>query len=797
MDWQNDAFEDLGYQYIREEIASDCLSDLAEDQALSLTPLTSLDSIQQRSKSIGELCDILEFDDPFPIETVSDGRESLRHARIEHAILNAKELRSLAQTLKVSRVCASYLKSRKDQYPTLFQLVESVTPHKSLEEDIFDKIDPSGYVVDSASTRLRQLRRDILKQEAAIREQMQSLTQQFASAGMLQEDKATIRGGRLVVPVKSAYKNKIQGIVHDQSGTGQTYFIEPIAIVEGNNQLKELQIAEKEEVERILQELTRQIGEIADEIHHNQNQVVQLDLLHAMARYAREIGATPPIITNDQSIDLKNAKNPVLMQSKQVVSNTIQFGGDTRIVLITGPNAGGKTVTLKTVGLLTLMGISGLHIPATEGSVVPMVDAIYVDIGDRQSLEHDLSTFSSHIQRIAEIMEHTTDRSLVLLDELGTGTDPTEGAALARSIIEHLTKKKSLAMATTHHGELKAFAHNRPGVMNAAMQFNQEDLSPTYVFQPGRPGSSYALEIAERVGLSKDVVSRAREFLDKSKEALEDLILELEQQIDVAEKERVQAETERRKFENLKQDYEQKVAKIEKELKKSKESAAREAQKILSESSRKIEQAIREIKEAQASTESIKAAKEMVKEQKEKVTEIEQSAEKEKKSRGNGKPVDPAELNIGDLVYVTQFDSVGKIADNPGGKKRVQVEVGNKRIEVPVDWLQQPSERQREKHTKPSKSAGQTRVNLSDDGMTSNRIDLRGQRADEALASLEQFYNRALVNNLNRLEIIHGKGNGILQQVVGDFLSRQKQVKSHRFGEIEEGGAGITIAELE
>jgi len=796
MDWQNDAFEDLGFQHIRKEIASRCLSDLAEEKALSLSPLSSLEIIQQRSHSISELSDILEFDDPFPIETISDGRDSLRTARIEHAILHAKELRSLAQTLKVSRVCASFLKSRKDQYPTLFQIVESVTAHKSLEEDIFDKIDPSGYVVDNASTRLRQLRRDILKQEAAIREQMQSLTQQFATAGMLQEDKATIRGGRLVVPVKSAYKNKIQGIVHDQSGTGQTYFIEPIAIVEGNNRLKELQIEEKEEVERILQELTQQVGEIADEMQHNQAQVVALDLIHAMARYAGEIEATPPIINTNRTVDLKDAKNPVLMQSKKVVANSIQFGGDTPVVLITGPNAGGKTVTLKTVGLLTLMGISGLHIPATEGSGVPMVDAIYVDIGDRQSLEHDLSTFSSHIQRIAGILESATDRSLVLLDELGTGTDPTEGAALARSIIEHLREKKSLMMATTHHGELKAFAHNRPGVMNAAMQFNQEDLSPTYVFQPGRPGSSYALEIAERVGLSTEVVSRAKEFLDKSKEALEDLILELEQQIDVAEKERLQAETERRKFENLKQDYERKVAKIEKKLKKSKESAAKEAQKILQDSSRKIEQAIREIKEAEASTESIKTAKKMVEEQKEKVAEIATTAEEEQ-SRGNGKPVDPELLETGDLVYVTQFDSVGKIADNPKDKKRVLVEVGNKRIEVPLDWLQQPSEQQRNKLSKPSESSGKTKVNLSEDGTVSNRIDIRGQRADEALASLEQFYNRALVNNLNRLEIIHGKGTGVLQQVVDDFLSRQKQVKSHRFGEIEEGGAGVTIAELE
>jgi len=796
MDWQNDAFEDLGFQYIREEIASQCLSDLAEDKALSLSPLSSLDVIQQRSKSISELSDILEFDDPFPVETISDGRDSLRTARIEHAILNAKELRALAQTLKVSRICTSFLKSRKDQYPTLFQIIESVTTHKSLEEDILDKIDPSGYVVDSASTRLRQLRRDILKQEAAIREQMQSLTQQYATAGMLQEDKATIRGGRLVVPVKSAYKNKVQGIVHDQSGTGQTYFIEPIAIVEGNNRLKELQIEEKEEVERILQELTKQVGEIADEIQRNQNQVVALDLTHAMARYAREVDATPPIINTERTVDLKDAKNPVLMQSKKVVANTVQFGGDTPVVLITGPNAGGKTVTLKTVGLLTLMGISGLHIPATEGSGVPMVDAIYVDIGDRQSLEHDLSTFSSHIQRIAEILESATDQSLVLLDELGTGTDPTEGAALARSIIEHLRDKKSLMMATTHHGELKAFAHNRPGVMNAAMQFNQEDLSPTYVFQPSRPGSSYALEIAERVGLSTQVVNRAKEFLDKSKEALEDLILELEQQIDVAEKERVQAETERRKFENLKQDYEQKVAKIEKELKKSKESSAKEAQKILGESSRKIEQAIREIKEAEASKESIKAAKKMVKEQKEKVAEIATPAEEEK-SRSNGEPVDPELLETGDLVYVTQFDSVGKIADNPKDKKRVLVEVGNKRIEVPIDWLQQPSEQQRDKHSKPVQSSGKTKVNLSEDGTTSNRIDLRGQRADEAFASLEQFYNRALVNNLNRLEIIHGKGTGVLQQVVDEFLSRQKQVKSHRLGEIEEGGAGVTIAELE
>lgn len=798
MDWQNDAFEDLGYHHIREAVARSTLGELARDAALNLRPLSSPNTIQIRSQSISELRDILEYDDPFPLDAVSDSRESLRHARIENAVLPAQDLRSIAQLLRVSRLCAAYLKSRSDQYATLRSIVEAITYNKSLEENILDKIDPSGYVVDNASPQLRKLRRDILRQEAAIREQMQSLTQQYATAGMLQEDKATIRSGRLVVPVKAAYKNKIKGIVHDQSGTGQTYFIEPIAIVEGNNRLKELQMQEQEEVERILRELTKEVGDIADEIRHNQEQVVRLDLLHAMARYAADTDSAPPIISTENKVDLKDARNPVLLMSKQVVPNTIQFGDGTHIILITGPNAGGKTVTLKTVGLLTLMGISGLHIPATEGSVIPLVDAIYVDIGDRQSLERDLSTFSSHIQRIAEILDNSTDQSLVLMDELGTGTDPIEGAALARAIIEKLMTKKTLAMATTHHGDLKAFAHNRKGVINAAMQFNQEDLSPTYRFQPGRPGSSYALEIAGRVGLSEDVVSRAREFLDRSKEALEDLILELEQQIDTAEQERLQAATERRKYENLRKDYDQKVAKIEKELKKAKASAAEEAQKILNESSRKIEQAIREIKEAEASTESIKKAKQMVREQKEKVTEVETTIETEeqKQSGGEREPIDPDSLETGDLVYVTLFDSVGKIADNPRDKKRVLVEVGSKRIEVPVDHLQQPSGTSEEKTSEPKNSGGKTRVKLSDDGNTSNRIDIRGQRVDEALTSLEQFYNRALVNGLNQLEIIHGKGTGALQQVVDKFLTEQKHITSHRLGRPEEGGAGVTFAEL-
>lgn len=797
MQWQEDAFEDLGYNRIRHFIADHTLSDLACQKALTLTPFNSKDAIEQRSRSISELRDILEFDDPFPLSGIEDCRENLRHSQIENALLQPESILSIAKLLSVSRACRTYILDRKDQYAALAEIAEPIASHKRIEEQIGEKIDDHGEVKDDASTKLRRLRRDIMRKDSEIREQMTSLTRQYAESGMLQDNQATIRAGRLVVPVKSEYKNKVKGIVHDQSSTGQTYFIEPMAIVEGNNQLKELQMEEREEVERILRALTAEIGAVAEEIHLNQDQIVLLDLIHAMASYARETESNAPLITGEHHIDLKNARNPVLLESKKVVPNSIAFGENEKVVLITGPNAGGKTVSLKTAGLLTLMGLTGLHIPAEEDSVIPIVDAIYVDIGDRQSLENDLSTFSSHVQRIANILEKTTGNSLILLDELGTGTDPTEGAALARGILEKILEKGSLAIATTHHGSLKAFAHNTDGILNAAMQFNQEDLSPTYVLQTGRPGSSYALEIAGRVGMQEDVITRARGYLDSSKEALEDLIVRLEREADQLQRERTKSESQRRKFENLKREYESKVKKINKEVKKAKQTASEEAQKILDESSRRIEEAIREIKESEASRESIKAAKETVSQEKEKIRNIQEETREEEPA--DRPPVDPGAIEKGDLVYVAQFERVGRIASNPQGQKRVQVDVDGKRMELPVKFLKVPSEDQktRKSGTKSGVEAGKTRVQLSGEGGSSHSIDLRGQRVHEAVGNLEQFFNRALVNGMNEIEIIHGKGTGALQSAVDEYLSRQNRVKNYRMGKPEEGGAGVTIAELE
>ncbi|MCF7805358.1 MAG: endonuclease MutS2 [Candidatus Marinimicrobia bacterium] len=798
MDWQQYAFDDLGYSRIKKFIAQHCLSETATTQAETLTPLSSIDAISERQDAVTDFADLLEFDDPFPIQRISDAADHLQHAAIENAFLKPEALLEIAKILSVSRNCQSYLQERKHQYPALKRIVQPITAHKSLEENIEEKIEPNGDIPDSASNTLRKIRREILRQESAIREQMESLTRQYSDAGMLQEGRATIRGGRLVVPVKMAYKNKIKGIVHDQSASGQTYFIEPMAIVEGNNRLKELQMDEQEEIERILRNLTAQVGAVAEDIRRNQECVLRMDLLHAMAEYSLEIDAVPPIISESHQVDLNQVRNPLLINSeKEVVPNSIAFGDEANVVLITGPNAGGKTVTLKTVGLLTLMGMTGLHIPAEEGSVVPLVDAIFVDIGDRQSLENDLSTFSSHIERISDILEHATERSLVLLDELGTGTDPTEGAALARAILERLLEKNVLGIATTHHGALKAFAHNTEGLINGAMQFNQEDLSPTYVLHLGRPGSSYALEIAGRVGMQPDVIDQARHYLDSSKEALEDLIVQLEQQSESLEKEQSEVASTKTKYENLKHEYETKVEKIRQEVKKAKKIAAEDAQKILDESSRKIEEAIRKIKESDASTESIKEAKQMVSKQKEKIAETTEEVTEEPQDNGN--PVDVESLHEGDLVYVQQFDRMGTVLDEPSGNQRIQVDVDGKKMELPAAFLREPSESQAEQQeSKQSKrnSGSTSRVTLSEEKSMTNRIDIRGQRVDEARSTLEQFYNHALVNNLNQLEIIHGKGTGALQNLVDEFLSQQRQVKSHRLGEIEEGGAGVTIAEL-
>lgn len=705
--------------------------------------------------------------------------------------LHPKELLSIGQILKTSRNVRGYI-SEDDKPTVLDPLFKAVTPNKYLEDKILGAILSEEEIADNASPALADIRRHMRIQSAKIKDSLQKVISSPAYAKYLREPIITIRQGRYVVPVKSECKNDVPGLVHDVSATGSTYFVEPMSAVNANNALKELEIKEKKEIERILAELSADVAGYRDDLSLNYRILVKLDVLFAKAKLAYRMGAHAPLINDQGRVVLRNAKHPLIDPSK-VVPVSLHLGTDFDTMIITGPNTGGKTVTLKTVGLLTLMAECGLHIPAGDGSELSTFDAILADIGDEQSIAQSLSTFSSHMRTIVDIVSQCDNRTLVLFDELGAGTDPAEGAALAISLIEFCRSMGSSVMATTHYAELKLYAMRTPGVINASCEFDVETLQPTYKLLIGIPGKSNAFAISRKLGLSEDILKKASDLVSQNDKDFEDVLSQLEQQRQQMEAAKQEAENLRTQTQKAKEQSEQYVLQLQKEKEIALQKAREEAQAIIEDARRT----------ANAATEEIKAIRKQLSESadvqgiNQRQTALRKSLNEAEERLSAGqkpkeRPAPTRDILIGDTVELIKLGTKANvIAIKKDGTYELQAGILKLTAKAEEIYLLEEEKGKAAKASRPAHSGREMKMQAM-----SQEVDLRGMDSIEAISVLERYMDEAMRANLSTVRIIHGKGTGILRTAVQQSLKKNKYVKSFRLGLYGEGEDGVTIAEF-
>ena len=705
--------------------------------------------------------------------------------------LQPKELLSIAGVLRSARTVKSYI-SEDEQKTVLTPLFSALTPNKYLEDRIFGAILSEEEIADNASPALADIRRHMRVQAAKIRDSLQKVISSPAYSKFLREPIITIRDGRYVVPVKSECRNDVPGLVHDVSASGGTYFIEPMSAVNANNALRELELKEKKEIERILAELSAEAAGHRGDIELSFDMLVHLDVIFAKAKLGYRMNAWAPLMNDQGRVELRNARHP-LIDPKKVVPTSLRLGTDFDTMIITGPNTGGKTVTLKTVGLLTLMAECGLHIPAGDGSQLSTFDAILADIGDEQSIAQSLSTFSSHMRTIVDVVEQCDDRTLVLFDELGAGTDPAEGAALAMAIIEFCRKMGSKVVATTHYAELKLYAMQTAGVINASCEFDVETLRPTYKLLIGIPGKSNAFAISRKLGLSEEILKEANDLVGKSDKDFESVLSQLEQQRQQMEAARHEAERLRRETAKIKEQSEEYHAQLRMEKERAMEAARREAQEIIEDARR----------EANAASEEIKAIKKQLADSADTSNINQRQAElrrnlNDAQSRIRSqqpqiqRPEATRDILVGDTVELLKLGTKASvIAINKDGTYQLQAGILKLSAKKDEIYLLEQENPYKEKHVRPAHSGREMKMTAM-----ASEIDLRGMDTIEAVCVLERYMDEAMRSNLQTVRIIHGKGTGAVRAAVHQALKKNKFVKKFRLGQYGEGEDGVTIAEF-
>ncbi len=721
---------------------------------------------------------------------VTDVSSSLERAE-RGGTLQPKELLRVAGILRCARTIQGYV-SPDDPKTVLDSLFRSLTPNKYLEDKILGAILSEEEIADTASTALADIRRHMRIQSGKIRDSLQKVISSPAYSKFLREPIITIRQGRYVVPVKSECKNDVPGLVHDVSATGSTYFVEPMSAVNANNALRELELKEKKEIERILAELSAEAAGYRSAIDLDYQLLVQLDVIFAKAKLSYQMRAGEPIMNEKGRVELRKARHP-LIDPKTVVPISVRLGTDFDSMIITGPNTGGKTVTLKTIGLLTLMAECGLHIPAGDGSTLSTFEAILADIGDEQSIAQSLSTFSSHMRTIVDVVAQCDDRTLVLFDELGAGTDPAEGAALATAIIEFCRKMGSRVVATTHYAELKLYAMRTKGVINASCEFDVETLRPTYRLLIGIPGKSNAFAISRKLGLAEEILKEADSLVDKSDKDFEDVLSQLESQRQQMESARVEAERLRQETAKIKQQSEQYQAQLQKEKEKAMESARKEAQYIIEEARAAANLASEELKamkkqlQDRADTTGFNQRQSELRrnlnEAEDKLRSAQPKKERPKPSRG---------ILVGDTVELLKLGTKASVIGiNKDGSLQLQAGILKMTAAPEEVYLLENENPYKEKGARPKHSGREMKLSAMP-----TEIDLRGMDAIEAICVLDRYLDEAMRANLTQVRIIHGKGTGTLRAAVQQDLKKNKYIKSFRLGVYGEGEDGVTIADF-
>lgn len=779
-------FSVLEFPKIKNQLKEKVSTAMGELIVENIMPKIDLQQIIHTQRETTEMREIISYDGIPPFSKLEDISDALKRSVVKGSILDAEKIIKILKVLKTSRLIKNFLLKTKGKYPLIRERAEKIRTFSELEKEIIQCIDEDGVVLDRASPELRKIRREIIKKEQTLKNKLETIIRSSRFSAIIQEPLITVRQNRYVIPVKQEKKAKFPGIIHDKSDSGATLFIEPFIVVELNNLLRQLINDEEQEILKILQRITSFIGERAQEINDSVLSLGEVDFIYARAVLADKMKAVEPRLNQDGLINLTQARHPLLQDP--LVPIDINLGKAFNILVITGPNTGGKTVTLKTVGVLTLMAQCGLHIPAAEGSEISIFKKIFCDIGDEQSIEQNLSTFSSHMKYIVQILEEADSESLVLLDELGAGTDPTEGAALGMAVLDFLNKGESRVVATTHHDSLKTYAYLTKGVCNARVEFDEETLRPTFEISIGLPGKSCAFIIAQKLGLAPEIVSRAQSFLSREKIKADNLIEKIEEDKKRIEKEKRLIEVTKEKSVEIREKLEKELNEIEDNRKEIILKTYQEAEKILRETQDKAEKIIERLNKKKGLSKETKAP---LLEQMQTISkEIQDEVIKIKPKK---ELVKNQNIEIGDYVLVKSLNKEGTILSISARSEKCKVQIDNMKMLVSIFDVKKVDRLDRAPKKYNHIGDG---FSLSKIKAFKNEISIRHLTTDEARPVLEKYLDDAYLLGVSPVYIIHGKGKGILREEVKKILNEISFIGSFRLGDIKEGGVGVTVAYL-
>ncbi|PID26443.1 MAG: hypothetical protein CR982_10285 [Candidatus Cloacimonadota bacterium] len=777
----------LGLERVLEEVSKYALSERTKTLIMDIDLTLNLDVIKSDLDLTDEMKKVITKESDLPFDRVPEIYNDLKALRSEGQLVSTKFIYGVGVVLKLASSIYTFFYERSDIYRDLGEISSELEIFEDIEALIVKSVDEEGYVLDSASSELKSIRSKIKVTENRIRSKVKTVFDSYKYAGYCQNEELTIRDGRFVIPVKSQNRSKVKGVVRDESSTGNTLFIEPLESIEMNGELTRLYKDEHREIERIVRDISTQIFPFKNEIYTNVDLLTEFDTLYAKARYALKYRCSKVNVNSDNILNIYDGYHPILLMRhgyESTIPLNLEIGESYNTLIISGPNAGGKTVTMKTIGLMALMIRAGIQVPAREDSNIALFRRIFVDIGDEQSIENDLSTFSSQIKKLSKTLRVREKETLILLDEIGASTDPAEGSALSMAMLKEYTKRGFISVATTHQGVLKSFAHRNKGVKNGSMEFDRKTLSPTYRFRGGVPGSSYAFEISKRHGLPRYIIERAKKHLGEEKKNMENLISDLDSKITEYNRNLREVTATKNELKALKESYDKKYTDIKTKEKKILRDATKQGKEIISQANRSIENAIYEIKKSNAEKSVVKGIR------KEIVTvsdKLDKSIDKfSSSSNKKNLPTPKAGMevrvkNIGGWCLVNSVDRSGK---------KVSVSAGSLVMSIKVKDIIDLREAE-------DRSSISIDINMSEKSpFMGLKLDVRGKRGDDALMEVERYIDNLKQHNISKAEIVHGKGEGILGKIIQEQLSRTHGVKKFYFGRAGEGDYGVTIVEL-
>jgi len=788
-------FEKSGFNNVKEACLRYCYTDTGRQKIKRCRPEVEVKEIRDIRHQVTEVTKLVERDVTLPFLHLNELLPILETARAEGAVLSPEAFPVVYNHARGARLMKQFIENQKKEIPAIFEISVQLQDLIHLEKMIKKSVTENGDLRDDASPKLKSIRKELNAKRQSLRRTIQRVMKKASKDGMASDEGPTIRNGRMVIPIQAQFKRKIEGFVHDVSSSGQTVYLEPVEALQINNEIRQLESEEKYEIERILRKLTDHVRQNTPGLTLNEELIGTIDSIHARVKLGIKLDGSVPELVQDRRLDFIEAYNPVLKLKKRVgdqndpvIPLELTLEKDEHALIITGPNAGGKSVAMKTIGLIVMMHQSGFPVPLHPDSNLPVFSGLFLDMGDDQSIENDLSTFSSRLQWMKDTLQSADDKSLVLIDEAAAGTDPEEGGAIFQAFIEEMIKRKARIIVTTHHGSLKVFAHEHPEAVNGSMEFDQKNLSPTYHFQKGLPGSSYAFEIARRMEVQEEVIERARELVGGQKSSLESLIIDLERKSREASEIRNEYESAASSSKAREREYRDKLDALKRKKERIRQKALREANEIMQTANKKIEEAVRQIKEeGKGDDQAIKKARKEVSDFKKDVRrEVELSEEKTIKRKGE--IPEP-----GDAVVFADGSATGELIELQG--ENALVFAGGLKLKTKLSNLVKVDQSKKRKKNKPAFKTTSYRTDY-DPGEFSASLNIRGYRGDEAVKEVMFYLDKAVSRGLKQVEIIHGKGEGILKKLVHEHLSERKEVEKFEIAPIQQGGAGCTVVYL-